>query len=128
MKTLNVMLAAVVLTRFAAAGCAILDTATAEQEEIITQIPKEQATSLVPQQVDRWVDANGWETKHRWEISNHTRRGGENAFLPTRPYPFGSWKEHVNRQPEIELNSPSIKTYNKPRFSSFVFYPRTGAS
>lgn len=89
MKTLNVMLAAVVLTMFAAAGCATLDTATAEQEEIITQIQKEQATSLVPQQADRWVDANGWETKHRWEISNRTHRwGGGMPFSPHTAVPF----------------------------------------
>ena len=61
MKTLNVLLVAVVLSMLAAAGCATLDSATAEQEEIVSQIQKEQATSLVPQQEGRWVDANGWE-------------------------------------------------------------------
>jgi len=61
MKTLNVMLAAIVLSMFAAAGCSTLDSAKAEQEEIISQVQKEQATSIVPQEEGRWLDANGWE-------------------------------------------------------------------
>jgi ABC-type Fe3+-citrate transport system substrate-binding protein len=61
MKIWNTVLAATLLTMLAAAGCATLDSAKAEQEEIITQIQKEQATSPVPQEPGRWVDANGWE-------------------------------------------------------------------
>jgi hypothetical protein len=59
MKTRNLMLAALSLTMLAAASsCATLKTV--EQEEIITQIQKEQATQ-VPQIAGRWTDANGWE-------------------------------------------------------------------
>jgi len=61
MKMLNGMLAVVVLAMLSAAGCSTLDSATAEQEEIISQIQKEQAMSPVPQEEGRWVDANGWE-------------------------------------------------------------------
>jgi len=61
MKTWNTILAAALLTMLAAAGCATFNSATAEQEELITRIQKDQATSLVPQQPGRWVDANGWE-------------------------------------------------------------------
>lgn len=61
MKMLNIMLAAVVLMMLAAAGCATLDSAKAEQEEIISETQKEQAPSLWPQQEGRWLDANGWE-------------------------------------------------------------------
>jgi hypothetical protein len=45
----------------AASNCATLKTSAVEQEELISQIQKEQATSLVPQTPGRWLDANGWE-------------------------------------------------------------------
>jgi len=59
MKTRNVMLAAALgLIMLAAPSCATLNTAAVEQEEIITQIQNEHATSEYP---GRFVDANGWE-------------------------------------------------------------------
>jgi len=58
MKTLNAILATLILVMLAASGCAALNTAAVEQEEIISQIQKEQVTSQVP---GRWTDANGWE-------------------------------------------------------------------
>jgi len=61
MKTRNLMLAAIALAMVAASSCATLKTAAVEQEEIISQIQKEEATSQVPQTTGRWVDANGWE-------------------------------------------------------------------
>ena len=63
MKTRNLMLAALGLTMLAASSCATLKTAAVEQEEIITQIQKDDATSPVPQAAGRWVDANGWENE-----------------------------------------------------------------
>jgi non-ribosomal peptide synthetase component E (peptide arylation enzyme) len=63
MKTRNLMLAALGLTMLAASSCATLKTAAVEQEEIISQIQKEDATSLVPQTAGRWVDANGWDNE-----------------------------------------------------------------
>ena len=60
MKTRNLMLAALGLTMLAASSCATLKTAAVEQEEIVTQIQKEDATSLVPQAPGSWMDANGW--------------------------------------------------------------------
>ena len=61
MKTRNTFLAALVLTMLAASSCATLNTAAVEQEEIISQIQKEQATSPVPLAPGTKVDANGWE-------------------------------------------------------------------
>ena len=46
-----------------ALACATFDRAATEQEEIITQIRNEQATSPVPQVPGTWVDANGWENQ-----------------------------------------------------------------
>ena len=61
MKTRNLMLAALALFVLALPSCATLKTSEAEQEEIITQIQKEEATNPVPLQAGRWIDANGWE-------------------------------------------------------------------
>ncbi len=63
MKTRNTFLAALVLGMLAASGCATLDRSATEQEEIITQIQNEQATSPIPQVPGTWVDANGWENQ-----------------------------------------------------------------
>ena len=60
MKTRNLMLAAIVLAMVAASSCATLKTAAVEQEEIVTQIQKDQDTTQVP---GRWVDANGWDNE-----------------------------------------------------------------
>jgi hypothetical protein len=57
------MLAALALFVSALPSCATLKTSEAEQEEIISQIQKEQATSPVPQVPGTWVDANGWENE-----------------------------------------------------------------
>ena len=61
MKTRNAILATLVFSMFAVSGCATLDNAAVEQEEIVTQIQKEQAASQVPESAGRWLDANGWE-------------------------------------------------------------------
>jgi len=61
LKTRNTFLAAVVLGMLSVSSCATLKTSAVEQEELIAQIQKEQATSPVPQAPGRWVDANGWE-------------------------------------------------------------------
>ena len=61
MKTRNTFLAALVLGMLAASSCATFKTSAVEQEELISQIQKEQATSPVPQPRGTWVDANGWE-------------------------------------------------------------------
>jgi len=63
MKTRNTFLAALVLGMLGASSCATLNRAATEQEEIVTQIQKDQATSLVPQTPGTWVDANGWENE-----------------------------------------------------------------
>jgi hypothetical protein len=63
MKTGNIFLAALILTVLGASSCATFDRAATEQEEIITQIQKEQATSPVPEVPGTWVDANGWENQ-----------------------------------------------------------------
>jgi hypothetical protein len=63
MKTRNTFLAALVLGMLAASACATFDRAATEQEEIITQIQNEQATSPVPEVPGTWVDANGWENQ-----------------------------------------------------------------
>jgi hypothetical protein len=63
MKTRNAFFAALVLGMLTASACATLDRAAVEQEELITQIQNEQATSPVPQVPGTWVDANGWENQ-----------------------------------------------------------------
>ena len=64
MKTGNIFLAALILVGvLGATGCATLNSAAVEQEEINSQIQKEQATSPVPQVPGTWVDANGWENQ-----------------------------------------------------------------
>ena len=60
MKTGNIFLAALILTVLGASSCATLDRAAVEQEELITQIQKEQTPDRYP---GRWVDANGWENE-----------------------------------------------------------------
>jgi len=57
----NTFLAALVLAMLGASSCATLKNAAVEQEEIISQIQKEDATSLVPQKAGTFVDANGWD-------------------------------------------------------------------
>jgi len=63
MKTRNTFLAALVLGMLAASAYANFHRAATEQEEIVTQIQKDQATSPVPQTPGTWVDANGWENE-----------------------------------------------------------------
>jgi hypothetical protein len=63
MKARNTFLAALILAMLGASSCATLNTAATEQEEIISQIQKEQTTSPVPQTPGTWVDANGWENE-----------------------------------------------------------------
>ena len=63
MKTRNLMLAALALLVLALPSCSTLKTSEAEQEEIVSHIQKDQATSLVPQTPGTWVDANGWENE-----------------------------------------------------------------
>ena len=58
MKTRNTLFAALFLAMLAASSCATLNTAAVEQEEIITQIQKDQPAV---QSTGRWTDANGWE-------------------------------------------------------------------
>jgi hypothetical protein len=60
MKTLNTFLVAVILGMFGASSCSTLNSAAVEQEEIISQIQKEQTADQYP---GRWVDANGWENE-----------------------------------------------------------------
>jgi len=57
------MLGAAALIMVALPSCATLKTAAVEQEEINTQIQKEQTESPISQQAGRWVDANGWENE-----------------------------------------------------------------
>jgi len=61
MKTRNLMLAALALLALALPSCATLKTSEAEQEEIVTQIQKEDATNPVPLPAGTWTDANGWD-------------------------------------------------------------------
>ena len=63
MKARNLVLAALALFVLALPSCASLKTSEAEQEEIISQIQKEEATSPVPQVPGTWLDANGWENQ-----------------------------------------------------------------
>ena len=60
MKTLNTFLVALILGMLGASSCAALNSAAVEQEEIISQIQKEQTADQYP---GRWVDANGWENE-----------------------------------------------------------------
>jgi len=60
MKARNMFLAAVALAVLGVSGCAALNNAATEQEEIITTIQKEQTPDQYP---GRWVDANGWENE-----------------------------------------------------------------
>jgi hypothetical protein len=61
MKTRNLMLAALALFVLALPSCAALKASEAQQEEIITQIQKEDATDPVPLPAGTWTDANGWD-------------------------------------------------------------------
>jgi hypothetical protein len=63
MKTRNLMLAALALFVLALPSCAALKASEAQQEEIVTQIQKDQATTQVPPTPGTWVDANGWENE-----------------------------------------------------------------
>jgi hypothetical protein len=63
MKALNTLVAGLFLAMLAASGCATLNTAATEQEEIVTQIQKEQVSSPIPEQAGTWLDANGWENE-----------------------------------------------------------------
>jgi hypothetical protein len=60
MKMRNTFLAALILGMLGASSCATLNTAAVEQEELISQIQKEQTADQYP---GRWVDANGWENE-----------------------------------------------------------------
>jgi len=61
MKTQNLMLAALALFVLALPSCATLKASEAQQEEIITQIQKEDARDPVPLPAGTWTDANGWD-------------------------------------------------------------------
>ena len=61
MKTRNLMLAALALFVLALPSCATLKASEAEQEEIVSQIQKEELSSPIPEQPGTWLDANGWE-------------------------------------------------------------------
>ena len=59
MKTQNLMLAALALLVLALPSCSTLKTS--EQEEMVSQIQKEEATNPVPLPHGTWFDANGWD-------------------------------------------------------------------
>jgi hypothetical protein len=61
MKTRNLMLAALALSVLALPSCSTLQTSEAEQEEMVSQIQKEEATNPVPLPHGTWLDANGWD-------------------------------------------------------------------
>jgi hypothetical protein len=61
MKTRNLMLAAFALLVLALPSCSTLTTSEAEQEEMVSQIQKEDATNPVPLPHGTWFDANGWD-------------------------------------------------------------------
>lgn len=61
MKTRNLMLAALALLVLALPSCSTLTTSEAEQEEMVSQIQKEDATNPVPLPTGTWFDANGWD-------------------------------------------------------------------
>lgn len=60
MKTRNTFLAALILGMLGATGCATLNNAAVEQEEIVSEIQKQQTPDQYP---GRWVDANGWDNE-----------------------------------------------------------------
>jgi hypothetical protein len=61
MKTRNLMLAALALLVLALPSCSTLQTSEAEQEEMVSQIQKEEATNPVQLPHGTWFDANGWD-------------------------------------------------------------------
>ena len=61
MKVSTLMMSVLPFVMLAASSCATLKTAATEQEEMVTQIQKEEATNPVPVQEGRWTDANGWD-------------------------------------------------------------------
>ena len=61
MKTRNLMLAALALLVLALPSCSTLTTSEAEQEEMVSQIQKEEATNPVALPHGTWFDANGWD-------------------------------------------------------------------
>jgi hypothetical protein len=61
MKAFNTLVIGLFLAMLAASSCATLNTSAAEQEEIISEIQKEQVSNPVPLPRGNWVDANGWE-------------------------------------------------------------------
>jgi len=61
MKAFSTLAIGLFLTMLAASSCATLNTSSAEQEEIISEIQKEHVSNPVPLPTGTWVDANGWE-------------------------------------------------------------------
>ena len=61
MKTRNLMLAALALLVLALPSCSTLQTSEAEQEEIVSQIQKDEGKNPVPLPEGTWFDANGWD-------------------------------------------------------------------
>ena len=61
MKAFNILVLGFFLAMLTASGCATMNTSAAEQEEIITEIQKEQVSNPVPLPAGTWVDPNGWE-------------------------------------------------------------------
>ena len=61
MKTRNLMLAALALLVLALPSCSTLQTSEAEQEEMVSQIQKEEAINPVPLPHGTGFDANGWD-------------------------------------------------------------------
>src|SRR5262249_43051783 len=67
MKTRNLMLAALALFVLALPSCAALKASEAQQEEIVTQIQKDQATTQVPPTPGTSVDANAWQHEPEYD-------------------------------------------------------------
>jgi outer membrane protein assembly factor BamE (lipoprotein component of BamABCDE complex) len=61
MKTRNLMLAVVALLVLALPSCSTLKTSEAEQEEIVSQIQKDEGKNPVQLPEGTWFDANGWD-------------------------------------------------------------------
>jgi hypothetical protein len=61
MRTRNLMLAALALFVLALPSCATLKTSEAEQDELISQIQKDESKNPVPLPTGTWFDANGWD-------------------------------------------------------------------
>jgi len=61
MKLFSTLVTGLFLAMLTASGCATFNASTAEQEEIISEIQKEQVANPVPLPTGTWVDANGWE-------------------------------------------------------------------